>query len=90
MTKKRKPLSHDDDLAKQFVYGQPTTPQPEPKKDNPMPPVESPPKERMIRVTSDLTESMYRKLSILAARTGRKKVDIIRELLDAALQDVED
>lgn len=90
MTKKRKPLDNDNDLAKQFVYGQSTTPQSETKKDNPVPNVEAPQKERMIRVTSDLTESMYRKLSILAARTGKKKVDIIRELLDAALQDVED
>jgi hypothetical protein len=87
MTKKRKPLSNDDALAKQFVYGQPTTS--ESKKDNSMPEVEALPKERMIRLTADRPKSMYRQLSILAARTGKKKVEIVRELLDAALQDVE-
>jgi predicted DNA-binding protein len=33
---------------------------------------------------------MHRKLSILAARTGRTKADIVRLLLQDALQDVED
>lgn len=45
-------------------------------------------KELTVRFTVDLTESMHRKLSILAARTGKKKADIVRMLLDEALQEV--
>lgn len=87
MTKKRKPLNNDDDLAKQFVYGEPTTPTP---KQNKHQEVELSSKEPTIRFTVDLAESMHRKLSILAARTGRKKSDIVRALLEAALQDVDE
>lgn len=49
-----------------------------------------PEKEATIRLTVDLSESMHRKLSLLAARTGRKKVDIVRMLLDEALQEVDE
>ncbi len=45
-------------------------------------------KEPTIRFTVDLTETMHRKLSILAARTGKKKAEIVRMLLDEALQEV--
>jgi hypothetical protein len=48
------------------------------------------PKEATKRFTVDLSESMHRKLSILAAKTGRTKADILRLLLDEALKDVED
>lgn len=48
------------------------------------------PKEVTKRFTVDLPETMHRKLSILAARTGRTKADIVRLLLQDALQDVED
>ncbi|MBH8565902.1 GIY-YIG nuclease family protein [Nostoc sp. CENA67] len=44
----------------------------------------------IIRLTVDLPESMHRKLSVLAAKTGRKKAEIIRLLLDEAFQDVEE
>jgi hypothetical protein len=47
-------------------------------------------KEVTKRFTVDLPESMHRKLSILAARTGRTKADIVRLLLQDALQDVKD
>ena len=47
------------------------------------------PKEPTIRLTVDLPESMHRKLSVLAAKTSKKKVEIIRFLLDEALKDVE-
>jgi len=47
------------------------------------------PKEATIRLTVDLPESMHQKLSMLAARTRRKKVEIVRFLLDEALKDVE-
>jgi predicted DNA-binding protein len=33
---------------------------------------------------------MHRKLSILAAKTGRKKADIVRMLLEQAIEDVEE
>ena len=48
------------------------------------------PKEATKRFTIDLAESMHRKLSILAAKTGRSKADIVRLLLDEALKDIEE
>ena len=42
------------------------------------------------RFTVDLPDSMHRKLSILAAKTGRTKADIVRVLLDDVLKDIED
>lgn len=45
-------------------------------------------KEPTVRFTVDMTETMHRKLSILAARTGKKKSEIVRMLLDEALQEV--
>ena len=47
-------------------------------------------KEGTKRFTIDLKESVHRKLSILAARTGRSKADIIRMVLDDLLKDVEE
>ncbi|MBD2527277.1 CopG family transcriptional regulator [Nostoc sp. FACHB-133] len=46
------------------------------------------PKEATIRLTVDLPESMHQKLSLLAAKTRRKKAEIVRLLLDEALKDV--
>lgn len=51
--------------------------------------LQAPPKEATVRFTVDLPESMHRKLSILAARTGKKKAEIVRLLLDETLQDIE-
>lgn len=48
------------------------------------------PKEGTKRFTIDLRESVHRKLSILAAKTGRSKADIIRMVLDDVLEDVEE
>ena len=45
-------------------------------------------KEGTKRFTIDLKESVHRKLSILAAKTGRTKADIVRMLLDDALEDI--
>jgi plasmid stability protein len=45
-------------------------------------------KEGTKRFTIDLRESVHRKLSILAAKTGRSKADIVRMLLDEALEDI--
>jgi hypothetical protein len=47
-------------------------------------------KEATTRFTVDLPLSMHRRLSILAAKTGRKKAEIVRMLLDEALSEVED
>lgn len=47
--------------------------------------MEAPEKEATVRVTVDLPKSMHQKLSMLCARTGKKKVEIIRMLLDEAL-----
>jgi len=49
---------------------------------------QTPPKEATVRFTVDLPASMHRKLSILAARTGKKKAEIVRVLLDEVLEDV--
>lgn len=51
---------------------------------------QTPPKEATVRLTVDLPASMHRKLSILAARTGKKKAEIVRVLLDEVLSDVDD
>ena len=47
-------------------------------------------KEATIRFTVDMPESMHRKLSILAARSSKKKAVIVRLLLESALNEVED
>jgi KilA-N domain len=47
-------------------------------------------REPSVRWTVDLSESLHRKLSLRAARSGRSKADIVRMLLEEALQDVDD
>ena len=47
-------------------------------------------KEATVRFTVDLPESMHRELSILAAKRGLSKADIVRILLDKALVGVEE
>lgn len=49
---------------------------------------QTPPKEATVRFTVDLPASMHRKLSLLAARTGKKKAEIVRVLLNDALEKV--
>ncbi len=51
--------------------------------------LQAPDKEATVRFTVDMPESLHRKLSMLAARTGRKKVDIVRMLLEDGLKEVE-
>jgi len=51
--------------------------------------LQAPDKEATVRFTVDMSETLHRKLSILAARTGRKKVDIVRMLLEDGLKEVE-
>ena len=50
---------------------------------------QAPSKEATVRFTVDLPISMHRKLSLLAARTGKKKAEIVRVLLDETLKDLE-
>lgn len=40
-------------------------------------------------VAVDVSESLHRKLSVLAAKTGRKKVEIVRMLLEDGLKEVD-
>jgi hypothetical protein len=47
----------------------------------------TPEKEPTVRLTVDLPQSMHKKLSILCANTGMKKVEVVRMLLDDALKD---
>ena len=47
-------------------------------------------KEPTVRLTVDLPQSMHRKLSVLAAKTGKKKAEIVRFLLDEVLEEVDD
>lgn len=42
-------------------------------------------KEPTTRFTADLPDNLHRRLTIAAAMSGKKKVDIVRELLDASL-----
>ena len=52
--------------------------------------LQAPDKEATVRFTVDMSETLHRKLSMLAARTGRKKVDIVRMLLEDGLKEVEE
>lgn len=45
------------------------------------------PKEATIRFTVDLPQSTHRKLSLLAAMTSKTKAEIVRVLLNEALED---
>jgi type IV secretory pathway VirB10-like protein len=51
--------------------------------------LQAPDKEATVRFTVDMSESLHRKLSMLAARTGRKKVDIVRMLLEDGLKETD-
>lgn len=50
----------------------------------------TPPREATIRLTVDLPTSMHRRLSILAARTGKRKAEIVRVLLDEAVKNIQE
>lgn len=47
-------------------------------------------KEATVRLTVDMPKSMHQKLTMLSARSGKKKAEIVRLLLDEALADVSD
>jgi hypothetical protein len=59
------------------------------KEPSPIGKLQAPDKEATVRFTVDMSETLHRKLSMLAARTGRKKVDIVRMLLEDGLKEVE-
>lgn len=46
-------------------------------------------KEATVRFSVDMSETLHRKLSMLAAKTGRKKVDIVRMLLEDGLKETD-
>lgn len=48
-------------------------------------PKQKPPKPATIRFTADLPEELHRRLTLAAAKAGKKKVDLVRELLDHIL-----
>jgi len=49
--------------------------------------LQAPDKEATVRFTVDMSETLHRKLSMLAAKTGRKKLDIVRMLLEDGLKE---
>lgn len=49
---------------------------------------ESTPREKPIRVSLDLSPEMHSKLTNLANRTGRKKAEILRVLLEQAFEEI--
>lgn len=85
--------SLDAALAKEFVYGDVATgPVEEVRKSQEKSGFISQimveeEREPTIRLTVDLPESMHKRLSLLSARSGKKKAAIVRGLLNEALGD---
>jgi predicted HicB family RNase H-like nuclease len=48
-----------------------------------------PVRQRTVRFTVDMPESLHRQLSIRAAQQGRKKVELVREWIAQQLENVE-
>jgi hypothetical protein len=48
------------------------------------------PREATVRLTVDLPESMHRQLSYLAVKSGKKKAEIVRALIDELLQSLDE
>jgi len=86
-------------LTPEAAFPVATPPQPEASTPEPVPiqskepslmsKLQAPDKEATVRFTVDMSETLHRKLSMLAAKTGRKKVDIVRMLLEEGLNEVE-
>lgn len=81
-----------EEIAALATVRVPVSPEPvkQSKETDLMSKLQTPAKEPTVRFTVDLAESMHRKLTMLAAKTGRKKADIVRLLLDEALTDVDE
>jgi len=96
MTTKRKRL---DDNADKFIFGSDepnkkttgSTKKPENESNDLLNKLtqESAPREKPIRVSLDLTPDMHKKLTSLANRTGRKKSEILRILLEQAFDEID-
>ncbi len=95
MNAKRKRL---DDNADKFIFGddepnnKPTSTAKKPEKQSndllEKLTQQSTPRERPIRVSLDLSPEMHSKLTNLANRTGRKKAEILRVLLEQAFEGI--
>ncbi|WP_172187354.1 CopG family transcriptional regulator [Microcoleus asticus] len=85
--------------AQETALPTPTPPQPEAsalepvriqsKEPSLMSKLQVPDKEATVRFAVDMSEFLHRKLSMLAAKTGRKKVDIVRVLLEDGLKETD-
>ena len=82
IVKKAKAEQPEQPPATKGKKTKPTTPQTDIMAEILTPP---PAPERTIRFTADLPESLHKRLTMAAARAGKKKVDIVRELLEATL-----
>jgi hypothetical protein len=51
--------------------------------------LQAPDKEATVRFSVDMSESVYRKLSMLAAKTERKKLTRVRMLLEDGLKEMD-
>lgn len=86
MNKPRKSL---DTLAEEFVFSKPPEPTPTEKPSSILSKMlEGETKEPTIRFTVDMSESLHRKLSIFAARSGKSKAEIVRAIVEDALNQV--
>jgi hypothetical protein len=75
--------------AEESIESQPTKPTQKQEKESLISRLmEAPEKEATVRVTVDLPKSMHQKLSLLSARSGKKKAEIIRMLLTDILDDI--
>ncbi len=68
----------------------PPSREPQPKNKSLMDELQAPAKEPTTRFTVDMPESMHRDLSLLAAKTGRKKVDLVRLAIAKLLEDAKE
>lgn len=68
----------------------PPSKEPQPKNKSLMDELQAPAKEPITRFTVDMPESMHRDLSLLAAKTGRKKVDLVRLAITKLLEDAKE
>lgn len=97
MNKPRKKL---DETAAKFIFGEKAQPEPEPT-EPPAPELKpksellekltKQPEERVkpIRVSLDLDPETHKRLTALAKRLGRRKSEVLRILVDQALNEIE-
>lgn len=89
MSSKRRDLK--DALAEEFVYGNDEEDLSLPTQESDlMSKLTSLDKEPTVRLSVDLPFRIHKKLTILAAKTGKKKAEIVRLLINEALNTVPD